>query len=278
MPKSKSKSKSKSNVTANDLHDIETLDDIASLGGISSDKASYCDLVIYFKSSSARQVLLPVSRAGLNGFESSLKAGGMFASVQTLDNRVVLIRKKVICDAYFSSNDDWRLPPIPYDESYIGYFPSSRFWERIAEVGHFLNSKKFAADEEALSIIEMIRKPIICVAVRNETIPADLRKTAVSDEEVHQRLKLFCSRANDVVWHLIDGRQHTLSLFKPRDMADVFDQTINGRASEFIALQSILGDSCFNFNLGGLDYVEFPKFLLLKGLEEARNCEINSAE
>ena len=145
---------------------------------IGDDRTYYGEVAIHFKSGGA-PLLLSITKAVHGNLFSSLQQEEPFVKVESLDNRMVFVRRDAVSDIFFSSEayDDYG-PEADLYEEVLGIFPDDNFW-RVAEVFDDLSDVE---DEFAPDLL------------------ADAKsKLTLTDEE---RTEKFIARACNVTWQM----------------------------------------------------------------------------
>lgn len=174
---------------------------------ISDERTYFGEVAIHFQTS---RLLLPISDAARTRLYQQLHGEAAFIFLESLDNRIVFMRRHAITDLYLSSDayDDYG--PEDYDD-HLGVLPDDDFW-KIIECAEFLDEIENEWDPERVaevmsayqptdaSLDEMVEKGILAsedrVAAR---VGADQTSAALLE------------RATTVCWQLSSGplrREH----------------------------------------------------------------------
>lgn len=179
-----------------------------SIGG---DRTYYGEVAIHFKSGGT-PLLLPITEAVHGDLYSSLQQDEPFVKVESLDNRMVFVRRDAVSDIYFSSDayDDYGPEPDRYDEV-LGIFPDDDFW-RVAEVFDVLSDTEDEFDPEiladALAKLTLTDAELDGLVADGSVKPDDRQKVRA---EVEARTEWFIARACNVTWQMGSCRREVLA-------------------------------------------------------------------
>lgn len=178
---------------------------------IGDDRTYYGEVAIHFKSGGT-PLLLPITEAVHENLFSSLQQEEPFVKVESLDNRMVFVRRDAVSDIFFSSEayDDYG-PEVDRYDKVLGIFPDDDFW-RVAEVFDYLSDVEdefdpvFLADAKAkLTLTDAELEELIA---NGSVKPEDRQKVRA---EVDERTEKFIARACNVTWQMGNCRRDVLA-------------------------------------------------------------------
>lgn len=183
---------------------------------IGDDRTYYGEVAIHFKSGGT-PLLLPITEAAHGDLFSSLQQDEPFVKVESLDNRMVFVRRDAVSDIFFSSEayDDYGPEADRYDEV-LGIFPDDDFW-RIAEVFDFLSDVEDEFDPEILADAKArltLTDAELDGLIADGSVKLEDRQKVCA--EVEARTERLIALARNVTWqmgsclreaHAPDGRQ-----------------------------------------------------------------------
>lgn len=167
---------------------------------IGDDQTYYGEVAIHFKSGGV-PLLLPITEAVHESLFGILQQDESFVKVESLDNRMVFVRRDAVSDIYFSSEayDDYGPEVERYDEM-LGIFPDDDFW-RIAEAFDYLSEVEDEFTPELLadakSKLTLTDAELEELVANGSVKPEDRQKVRA---EVTERTEKFIALACNVTW------------------------------------------------------------------------------
>lgn len=135
-----------------------------------------------------------------------------FVKVESLDNRMIFVRRDAVSDIFFSSEayDDYGPEVDRYDEV-LGIFPDDDFW-RVAEAFDYLSDVEDEFDPEFLADAKaklMLTDAELDELIANGSVkPEDRQKVRA---EVEERTEKFIALARNVTWQMGSCRREALA-------------------------------------------------------------------
>lgn len=222
------------------------------------------EVAIHF--SNNRPLLLPISEAEHDCLFDQLQGENKFVIVESLDNRIVLIRKTAVTDIFFSSDEFGDYGPEPY-EGYIGIYPDDRFWE-IVEcleiIGDSDTNYSQKEIDDAIKSVCLTEDKIDSLIARNK-IPAEDREMVINEQKVRE--ELFSNRAKFVSWQLSSGKIRSVYVDENREIYDLVYLMENnlGDLDEMIYISAEGRHRSIFINKRELDYLSVPAHKFREG-------------
>lgn len=178
---------------------------------IGDDRTYYGEVAIHFKSGGI-PLLLPITEAVHGDLFSSLQQEYPFVKIESLDNRMVFVRRDAVSDIFFSSEayDDYGPEADRYEEV-LGIFPDDDFW-RIAEVFDFSSDVEDEFDPgilaDAKARLTLTDAELDELIANGSVKPEDRQKVRA---EVEERTEKFTALARNVTWQMGSCRREALA-------------------------------------------------------------------
>ena len=202
-----------------------------------------------------------------------------FVKVESLDNRMVFVRRDAVSDIYFSSEayDNYCPEPDRYDEV-LGIFPDDDFW-RVAEVFDFLSDVEDEFDPEVLADA---KAKLTLTDAELDGLVADGHVKSEDRQKVRtetaERTEKFMALACNVTWQMGGCRREVLA----PDASQLFerfgwlaeDQDAHERP---IFLVTDGYHRTIIINPTALDYICVPAHKFREGEMEEAEVELNDA-
>lgn len=225
-------------------------------------------LAVHYASAHTPRSIYATSRFSFEEFKSGFDGFSEFAMLDTLDNRTILTRIDAIRDLRWYPKGVACDCPNFWQESFLGFIPSRRFWTKVENEGFDLLHPDFAEDEDAAMMLELISEANVNVLKASEGSSDSCNKSHVHKFDMGERMIRFYCRATEISWRLRDGRVHNFSSCHPRDMAELAEHLSLGCVGQFATLRSEVDDTEVLINVDEIDYIEFPSQLLSRGMKE----------
>ncbi len=187
---------------------------------VSDEHQYYGELAIHFGSGSP-PLLLPVSKAERSRFFDAVQGGEAFIQVESLDNRIVFVRRKAIADAYFSSDDYDDYGPENYGAQHLGSHPDEAFWKIVEH----LECPEYLDDEFSEQEIQTVIKKLylddadLDELIANGSIKPEDRDRVKQEEA--ETAELYASRARDITWQIPGHRSRYISISENKELYDL---------------------------------------------------------
>jgi transcriptional regulator with XRE-family HTH domain len=245
---------------------------------VGDDRTYYGEVAIHFKSDGV-PLLLPITEAAHQSLYSSLQQDEPFIKVESLDNRMVFVRRDAISDIYFSSEDydDYGPETDRYDEV-VGIFPDDDLW-RVAEVLDFLSDVEDEFDTEVLADA---KAKLILTDAELDGLVADGHVKSEDRQKVRtesaKRTERFLGLACNVSWQMGNCRREArapdaIQLYEQFGWLDE-DQDAHARP---IFLVTDGYHRTIIINPSALDYISIPAHKFREGEMEEVEVELNDA-
>lgn len=244
---------------------------------VSDEHQYYGELAIHFGSGSP-PLLLPVSEAERSRFFDAVQGGEAFIQVESLDNRMVFVRRKAIADAYFSSDayDDYG--PEKYGEQHLGAHPDEAFWKIVEhlEYPECLNDEFSAQEIQAVIKMVSLDDAALDELIANGSIKQEDRTKV--QQEAHETTQLYASRARYITWQLPGDRRRHVSLLENKDVYETFCNLNIFDEQELLYLAPDGYDRSIFVCLSALDFIAAPAHKYREGELESAAEEIGDTE
>ena len=245
---------------------------------IADDRTYYGEVAIHFRGGGV-PLLLPITEAVYGNLYGSLQQDEPFVKVESLDNRMVFVRRDAVSDIYFSSDacDDYGPEPDRYDEV-LGIFPDDDFW-RVAEVFDFLSDVEDEFDPEVLADA---KAKLALTDAELDGLVADGHVKSEDRQKVRtetaERTERFIALARNVTWQMGNCRREALA----PDANQLFER-FGWLAEEQdaherpIFLETDGYHRTIIINPSALDYICIPAHKFREGEMEDAEVELNDA-
>ena len=244
---------------------------------ISDERKYYGELAIHFASGSP-PLLLPVTEAERSRFQYAIQGEEAFIQIESLDNRIVFVRRKAIADAYFSSEayDDYG--PEDYGEQHLGIHPDEAFW-KIVEYGDYLEGLDDEFSEEE---IQAVRKEVFLEGADIDELMADGRIKAEDRgkalEEADQITERYVSRSREITWQLRGNRGRQISSFENKEAYEALSILPMVDEDELLFLAPEGYHRSIFISLSALDCITVPAHKYREGELDSAADELDEAE
>lgn len=189
---------------------------------ISDTRKYYGEVSIHFET--GVPLLLPISIGSFSRLYQSIQNSDEFIVTESLDNRIVFIRKAAIADIYFSSDayDDYG--PESYSGN-LGIFPDDEFWTFV----EYLENPECLDQELEREVILRLTKEH---DFSGHHIDELLSSGEISSEEHHQALKVFqeriealIDRSRKIIWQLSNGKVRNVEILENKEIYEALSLT-----------------------------------------------------
>ena len=225
---------------------------------VSDERKYFGEVSIHFASSSP-PLLLPITQAERLRIYAALQGDESFIQVESLDNRIVCVRRKAIADVFFSEEayDDYG-PEEDYGSQHLGIFTNERFWQIIEQLEEldFLDDE-FSKDE----INETMKKLFLDDSelderIANGSIKPEERSTVKKAAE--ETAELYLARARDITWQIPGLRSRCISVYESKDLYEAFCHLLWSGEQEMVLLTSEEYYREVFLNTSVIDYIAAP--------------------
>lgn len=161
---------------------------------VGDDRKYYGEVAVHFTDGNA--LLLPISELARDSLHYQFQGNSEFVVAESLDNRIVFIRRKAVADVYFSSDAYGDSGPGEHP-GHLGIWPDDRFWHVVE---HMDTPEDLAEDFDAVEIRSVLRQ-IGAGGARKGTRNPGTGGGASSADSVER----FFDRATNTYWQLMAG-------------------------------------------------------------------------
>lgn len=237
----------------------------------------YGELAIHFSSGSP-PLLLPVSEAERSGFFNAVQGDEAFVQVESLDNRIVFVRRKAIADAYFSSDDYDDYGPEDYGAQHLGVKPDEAFWKIVEhlEYPECLNDE--FSEHEIQTVIKnfFLDDADLDKLFANGSIKLEDRDRV--KQKAAETAELYASRARDITWQIPGHRSRCISIDENKDLYETFCILMLSNEHEMLHLAPEGYHREIFLNLSAIDYIAAPAHKFREGELQSAAEELGDPE
>lgn len=177
------------------------------------------EIAIHFATKGS--LLLPISEATRSNLYDQFQQGSAFIIAESLDNRIVYIRRDAIMDVFFSSEAYDTYGPEEYTD-HMGVFPDDDFWKIIEQMefpddldGEFDDARI----DEVLRQISLSDEDLDQLVASGKVGAQD--RENVKNEAQEQTTRFF-DRATSVSWLLSSGKLRCERVVDSKVLYDAF--------------------------------------------------------
>lgn len=161
---------------------------------VGDDRTYYGEVAVHFTDGNA--LLLPISELARDSLHYQFQGNSEFVVAESLDNRIVFVRREAVADVYFSSDAYGDSGPGEYP-GHMGIWPDDRFWH-IME--HMDTPEDLAEDFDAGEIRSALRQIGMGVTRKGKRNPGTQGDPSSTDA-----VERFFERATNTYWQLTGG-------------------------------------------------------------------------
>lgn len=235
------------------------------------------ELAIHFNK--GEPVLLPISEEARSSLYSQLGARSAFIALDTLDNRIIFIRREAFTDIYISSEAYDTYGPDAYVD-HLGIAPDDDFW-KIVECLDCLDdvSEEFDRDrvEEVLRQVSMTETALDELVKSGDVAPEDREKVW---RECTDRAEKFQRRAQTISWQFSSGQTRYEHVLENRLAYEIFSllELDNDNIDGAIEIPFEGYHRSVVIRKSALNFISIPRHKFNAGLVECRQEELDDAE
>lgn len=233
--------------------------DLLGVNPDSSDARKYFGEVAVHFIGGSPPLLLPITEAERFRFGKALHGEDAFIQMESLDNRMVFVRRRAIADVFFSSEDyDTYGPESGYGSQHLGVHPDANFWKIV----EYLDCTECLVGEFSQQEIEEVAQKI-----RLED--AELDELVISgniDSEKREKVEkasveignLYISRARDITWQIPGCCCRSVSMDDSKGLYDIFYSLVFRGEQEMLYFAPDGYHREVFLNLSAIDYIVVP--------------------
>lgn len=234
---------------------------------IDDTRSYYGEVSIHFEN--GPPLLLPISIDSYSRLYQSIQNPDIFIVAESLDNRIVFIRKAAITDMYLSSDayDDYG--PESYSGN-LGVFPDDEFWTFV----EYLDDPDFLDENlEKEAIFRLTEQHDFS----GRHIESLLANGDISSEEYHkamedlkEKTEVFIDRSRKLTWQLSNGKSRSVENLENKDIYEALSLTeVDPSDLEPICLPAEGYHRTIFIQKALIDYISAPKHKYYDGALES---------
>ncbi|MBR7985494.1 helix-turn-helix transcriptional regulator [Burkholderia cenocepacia] len=171
--------------------------------GVPDERTFFGEAAVHFRT---KGILLPISEAARSSLHRQLFEYRNFLVVETLDNRMVFIRREAVEDIYFSSEAYDTYGPDHYDD-HLGILPDDDFWTIVehAQMPEFIEGE--LSSERISEVLDnfYLTDDALDELVKSGKVDECDRERVKADAA--QKSQNFYERATTISWQLSSGKR-----------------------------------------------------------------------
>ena len=245
---------------------------------VSDERKYFGEVSIHFASGSP-PLLLPITQAERLNLYAALQGEASFIQIESLDNRIVSVRRKAIADVFFSEEayDDYG-PEEDYGSQHLGIFPDEKFWQIVEQ----LEAPEFLDDEFSKDEINEVMKQLsfddskLDELIANGSIKPEERSRV--KKELEETAELYLARARDITWQIPGLRTRRISVYESKDLYEAFYDLLWIDAQEMVLLPSEEYYYEIFLNKSVIDYIAAPAHKFHEGELQSAAEEMGEKE
>ncbi|MDR6411365.1 helix-turn-helix domain-containing protein [Paraburkholderia terricola] len=233
------------------------------------------ELAIHFEK--GLPILLPVSEEMRSSLHRQLSARSTFIVAESLDNRMVFIRRNAVTDIYISSEAYDTFGPEEYVD-HLGVAPDDDFW-KIVESLEYLEDVRDEFEEsriaEVLGQVRMTEAALDELIKTGNVSPEDREKVWAESMGLTEK---FLERAQTVSWQLSSGQLRHEYVQESRLLYEVFSflEFDNDDMDGMICMPLEGYHRTIAIRKSALDYISIPKHKFHEGSIECAEEELDA--
>ena len=234
------------------------------------------ELAIHFERGAP--ILLPVSQEMRSNLYRQLSARSTFIAVESLDNRMIFIRRNAVTDIYISSEAYDTFGPEEYVD-HLGVAPDDDFWKIVESLDYLEDIRDEFEEsriEEVVGQVRMTEAALDELIKTGNVAPEDREK--VWEESIGLTEKLL-SRAQTVSWQFSSGQLRHEYVHESRPLYEAFSLLELDDDPEGVICLPLEGyHRTIAIRKSAVDYVSIPKHKFHEGSIECVEEELNAPE
>lgn len=171
-------------------------------GKVGDDRTYFGEVAIHFPDKNA--LLLPISEATRAGLYHQLQGKSAFIVAESLDNRIVFVRREAVADIYFSSEAFGNFGPQEYRD-HMGVLPDDDFWHIVEHMDTLQELSDKFDDAEVHRVLSQVG------------LEDDTRKGSASDQADR-----YYDRATNTCWQFLSGQMRREYVFENETLFETF--------------------------------------------------------
>lgn len=216
---------------------------------VGDDRTYFGEVAIHFIDQNA--ILLPISEAEREQLHHQFLRTSPFIVAESLDNRIVFMRRDAIADVYFSSDAYDNRGPEAYPD-FVGVFPDDRFWQIV----EYLDSPDTLNDSFEENEVQSVIDQIGLDSSSGDDSAQD-RETGTGSDGMAQR---FFDRAANMNWQLSFGRSRQEYVVDDTTLFDTFEPLQDADEPDDMILLPLGGyHRTILIRESAVDYISIPK-------------------
>lgn len=231
---------------------------------IPDDRTYFGEVAIHFQKGAS--LLMPISEQARSHLHQQLHSSSTLIVAESLDNRIVFVRRNSINDVYFSSEAYDTYGPEEY-EGHLGVFPDDDFWK----ITERIEDPDFLEDEFDKERIEFVSSRIMLTEEELEKLVLDGDVLTEEREKVRQEASVtfdrFVSRAQNISWQYSSGQTREEYFMDDKELYEIFSLLEMDQSTEdkSIYLPAEGYHRAIFVRLNSLDYIAVPKHKFHEG-------------
>lgn len=222
----------------------------------SSDQVYYGELAIHFQSGSP-PLLLPISDGERKRFFQQIECVDKFIPVESLDNRIVFVRRNAIADAYLCSDAYDEYGPDDYGDQLLDWGHDEQFWHIVEHMdSEFLDEEINQAEIDAvLQNFYLSDERLVELIAQGRMDPEDRKERQQAARDMGDR---YQARASQITWQLPGNRTRVISIRDNLEVYNAFWPLTMGFEQELLYLAPEGYDRSIFINLASVDCFTIP--------------------
>lgn len=248
---------------------------------VEDDRSYFGEVAIHF--AKGTPLLLPVTEQVRASLLEQLRSSGTYVVAETLDNRMVVIRRDAITDVYFSSDAyDTYGPADQKYSDHLGLAPDDDFW-KIVECQDCLDLLEDELEQErideVLNQVRLTEDQLDRLVADGHVLPEDRERVGA---ETAERSSEFMDRATTVCWQLTSGQLRRETATESEILYEVFCSFTpddDDALLEHVIYLPLEGyHRTIVITVSALDYISIPKHKFNEGLIKCAKQDIDEDE
>ncbi|MDE2421092.1 MAG: helix-turn-helix transcriptional regulator [Gammaproteobacteria bacterium] len=236
-------------------------------GSISDSRTYFGEVAIHFAIPQA-SLLLPLSEEQRLSIHNQLENNQNILIIESLDNRIVFIRRKSIYDIYFSSEayGDFG-PEHPNYKHNLGILPNDDFWYFIENIEFIDDIKEEYEEERFNELCDLIifSEEKLDQRIAAGDIAAEKREEIIASAS--KCLEKLFQRATTITWQLLSGQIRQENIIEKEVVYDTFERIMfdPDDLDDLIYLPIEGYHRSIFINKNSIDYISIPMHTFNEG-------------